>query len=85
VKEVYDFLKDAEIFYVATVEGDQPRVRPFGAVNIFENKMYLQTGNLPLLFFPTSIVIGFNSISPESLKAFIFCILNEFILFSPNK
>lgn len=44
MKEVYDFLKDAEIFYVATVEGDQPRVRPFGAVNIFENKMYLQTG-----------------------------------------
>ena len=44
MKEVYEFLKDAEIFYVATTEGDQPRVRPFGAVNIFENKMYLQTG-----------------------------------------
>lgn len=44
MKKVYDFLKDAGTYYLATVEGDQPRVRPFGAVNIFENKLYIQTG-----------------------------------------
>lgn len=38
------FLKDAETYYLATVEGDQPRVRPFGTVNIFEGKVYIQTG-----------------------------------------
>ena len=38
------FLKDAGTYYLATVEGDQPRVRPFGTVNIFEGKLYIQTG-----------------------------------------
>ncbi|MBP5185718.1 MAG: pyridoxamine 5'-phosphate oxidase family protein [Clostridiales bacterium] len=38
------FLKDAETYYLATVEGDQPRVRPFGTANIFEGKLYIQTG-----------------------------------------
>ena len=41
---VYDFLKAAETYYLATVEGDQPRVRPFGTVHIFEGKLYIQTG-----------------------------------------
>ena len=36
MKRVYDFLKKAGTYYLATVEGDQPRVRPFGTVNIFE-------------------------------------------------
>ncbi len=40
------FLKDAEVYYLATVEGDQPRVRPFGTVNIFEGKLYIQTGKV---------------------------------------
>ncbi|MBO4734310.1 MAG: pyridoxamine 5'-phosphate oxidase family protein [Clostridia bacterium] len=44
MKRVYDFLKDAETYYLATTEGDQPRVRPFGTVNIFEGKLYIQTG-----------------------------------------
>ena len=44
MKKVYDFLKEAETYYLATLDGDQPRVRPFGTVNIFENKLYIQTG-----------------------------------------
>ena len=44
MKEVYDFLKAAGTYYLATVEGDQPRVRPFGTVDIFEDKLYIQTG-----------------------------------------
>lgn len=44
MKRVYDFLKEAETYYLATVDGDQPRVRPFGTVNIFEDKLYIQTG-----------------------------------------
>ena len=36
MKRVYDFLKAADTYYLATVEGDQPRVRPFGTVNIYE-------------------------------------------------
>lgn len=44
MKEVYDFLKKCQTYYLATMDGDQPRVRPFGTVNIFENKLYIQTG-----------------------------------------
>lgn len=44
MQEVYEFLKSAETYYLATVEGDQPRVRPFGTVDIFEGKLYIQTG-----------------------------------------
>lgn len=44
MKEVYDFLKKCGTFYIATEDDDQPRVRPFGVVNIFENKLYIQTG-----------------------------------------
>ncbi len=44
MKEVYDFLKKCNIYYLATIEGDQPRVRPFGTVDIFEEKLYIQTG-----------------------------------------
>ena len=46
MKKIYDFLKEAETYYLATVEGDQPRVRPFGTVNIFEGKLYIQTGKI---------------------------------------
>ena len=46
MKEVYDFLKKCGVFYIATVDGDQPRVRPFGALNIFEDKLYIQTGKV---------------------------------------
>ena len=44
MQEVYDFLKKVETYYLATVEGDQPRVRPFGTVDIFDGKLYIQTG-----------------------------------------
>lgn len=44
MKRVYEFLKDAQTYYLATLEGNQPRVRPFGTVNIFEEKLYIQTG-----------------------------------------
>ncbi len=46
MQKVYDFLKEAETYYLATVEGDQPRVRPFGTVNIFEGRLYIQTGKV---------------------------------------
>ena len=46
MEKVFQFLKDAEIYYLATVEGDQPRVRPFGTVHIFEGKLYIQTGKV---------------------------------------
>jgi len=42
--EVYDFLKKCGAYYLATMEGDQPRNRPFGTVEIFEEKLYIQTG-----------------------------------------
>ena len=44
MERVVKFLKDAGTYYLATVDGDQPRVRPFGTVNIFEGKLYIQTG-----------------------------------------
>ena len=44
MKEVYDFLKKCDTYYLATMDGNQPRVRPFGTVNIFEDKLYIQTG-----------------------------------------
>ena len=46
MEEVYDFLKQSRVFYIATVDGNKPRVRPFGAVNIFEGKLYIQTGKI---------------------------------------
>lgn len=45
MNEVYQFIKKCGVYYIATVEGDQPRVRPFGTVNIFEGKLYIQTGH----------------------------------------
>lgn len=46
MEKVYEFLKNAETYYLATVDGDQPRVRPFGTINIFEGKLYIQTGKV---------------------------------------
>ena len=57
MKRVHDFLKKAEIYYLATVEGEQPRVRPFGTVNEFEGKLYIQTGKIK----PTSRQIAANN------------------------
>lgn len=44
MKEVFEFLKKCETYFLATVDGDQPRVRPFGTIHIFEDKLYIQTG-----------------------------------------
>ena len=44
MKEVQKFLKECGVYYLATVEGDQPRVRPFGTAEIFEDHLYIQTG-----------------------------------------
>lgn len=41
IKKVYDFLENAGTFYLATVEGDQPRVRPYGAMLLCEDKIYI--------------------------------------------
>jgi uncharacterized pyridoxamine 5'-phosphate oxidase family protein len=43
MEEIFEFLKKCGTYYIATVDGDQPRVRPFGTVLIFENKLYIQT------------------------------------------
>ena len=56
MKRVLDFLKKAEVYYLATVEGDQPRVRPFGTINEFEGKLYIQTGKVK----PTSKQLAAN-------------------------
>ncbi len=44
MEKVYRFLKDAGTYYLATVDGDQPRVRPFGTIHLFEGRLYIQTG-----------------------------------------
>lgn len=46
MKRVCEFLTEAGVYYLATVEGDQPRVRPFGTAHIFEDKLYIQTGKV---------------------------------------
>ena len=56
MERVCQFLKDAGVYYLATAEGDQPRVRPFGTAHIFENKLYIQTGKVK----PCSKQIGEN-------------------------
>ena len=50
MKEVLEFLKKCGVFYIATAEGDQPRVRPFGALHEFEGKIYLITSNQKPVF-----------------------------------
>ena len=44
MQEVYEFLKKCGVYYLATADGEQPRVRPFGTQDIFEGKLYIQTG-----------------------------------------
>jgi uncharacterized pyridoxamine 5'-phosphate oxidase family protein len=46
MQEVYDFLKKCGTYFLATMDGDQPRVRPFGTAGIFENRLYIQTGKV---------------------------------------
>ena len=46
MERVCQFLKNAGVYYLATVENDQPRVRPFGTAHIFEGRLYIQTGKV---------------------------------------
>lgn len=50
MKEVYEFLKKCGTYYLATVDGDEPRVRPFGTAEIFEGHLYIQTGKVKDVF-----------------------------------
>lgn len=44
MKEVWEFLKESGVYYLATIDNDKPRVRPFGTAEIFEDRLYIQTG-----------------------------------------
>lgn len=46
MQEVHDFLKECKTYYIATMEGEQPRVRPFGTIHLFEDRLYIQTGKI---------------------------------------
>ena len=46
IEKVCQFLDEAKVYYLATAEGDQPRVRPFGTALVFERKLYIQTGKV---------------------------------------
>ena len=50
MEQVLQFLRDCRTFFLATTEGDQPRVRPFGAVCIFDGKLYITTNNKKKVF-----------------------------------
>ena len=44
MQTVLDFLKKVGTYYLATTDGDRPRVRPFGTINLFADRLYIQTG-----------------------------------------
>lgn len=46
IEKVYQFLEDAQTYYLATVDGDQPRVRPFGTALLYDGRLYIQTGKV---------------------------------------
>ena len=50
MQRVYDFLKEAGTYFIATTEGDQPRIRPFGTVDIYNGKLGIQTGKKKAFF-----------------------------------
>ena len=50
MKEVYEFLKECGVYYLATIEGNVPRVRPFGTIEIFDNHLYIETGKKKEVF-----------------------------------
>ena len=77
MEKVYEFLKKAGVYYLATVEGDQPRVRPFGTYNIFENKLYIQTGKVKPCSKPIRIFVRCMTNMTATLKS---CILPTLLL-----
>ena len=46
MQETYDFLKQAGTYYLATCENGQPRVRPFGTIHLYRDRLYIQTGKV---------------------------------------
>ena len=46
MQEVYEFLKKCGTYYLGTVDGDQPRVRPFGTIDLFDGRLTIQTGKI---------------------------------------
>jgi uncharacterized pyridoxamine 5'-phosphate oxidase family protein len=46
MEKTYEFLKKCGTYYLATMDGDQPRVRPFGTIHLFDGKLYIQTGKV---------------------------------------
>lgn len=46
IEKVCQFLDEAQTYYLATVEGDQPRCRPFGTALLYDGKLYIQTGKV---------------------------------------
>ena len=50
MQEVQAFLKDCGAFFIATVDGDQPRVRPFGVSEIIDGRLYIMTGKVKDVF-----------------------------------
>ncbi len=50
MEEVRNFLKDCGVYYLATIDGDMPRVRPFGTAEIFEGHLYIQTGKIKKVY-----------------------------------
>ena len=80
MNRVYDFLKKAGTYYLATVEGDQPRVRPFGTALLFEDKIYIQTGKIKpvakqIASNPGGIIIdtrGFKASTNEIFQSLLY-------------
>jgi len=46
IEKVYEFLNEAGTYYLATTDGDQPRVRPFGTALLYDGRLYIQTGKV---------------------------------------
>ncbi len=50
LQEIKDYLAECRVFYLATVDGDQPRVRPFGVSEIYNGRLYLMSGKSKEVF-----------------------------------
>ena len=65
MKKIVDFLDEAKTYYLATTDGDQPRVRPFGTALLYDGKLYIQTGKVKevskqLAINPKAEICAFN-------------------------
>ena len=63
MNEIYAFLKSAGTYFLATMDGDQPRVRPFGTIDVFDGRLYVRPGNARMLH-PSSRPIRKSSFVP---------------------